>query len=150
MFILHCTYTYVDYVKYIFAFCMLGMTLNSQSADDGLDSSLTESSRPPGRPVLPDGGATYTRRALLQLRCDPTAPPSAAVVALLRNLGLRKGHRGVRGGRKSHRPIRVRVTGRAVSGYANRESHERTPYSMETCTQNEERGQHLSRPPRPA
>ena len=73
----------------------------------------------PSRRRLPGAGgdgfcsATYTRAALLELRGAAVEPLPDPVVWLLRRLGLRRyRRRGVRAGRKSHRPIAVVVTAR--------------------------------------
>ena len=75
---------------------------------------VTAADRPPEHLV---GGATYTRQRLFQLR-DLTAErwsaPGGGFLTRLRRLGIMRGvgRRGVRGGRKSRRPIPVRVTSR--------------------------------------
>ena len=75
---------------------------------------VTAADRPPEYQV---GGAIYTRQRLLQLRdltVERRNKPSDDFLARLRRLGIARGvgHRGVRGGRKSRRPIPVHVTSR--------------------------------------
>ena len=147
----------------------LGVTSNAQSADgesghprfrparfdDGAiyirQASLelrVLSTEPPSdaEPARLDVGATYTRQALLELRRPSTEPPCDEVIALLRRLGLRRRRRGVRAGRKSRRPIRVRVTARTASSYAERECI--APNPMQSLPSYRERVEHLTRPPR--
>ena len=99
------------------------VTLNSRSADARSAGALAlvtpaESGRLRIGPAT--GGVTYTRQYLLELRRFADTPLSGATVALLRRLGLRRRRRGVRAGRKSRRPIRVRVTERPPPGPAER------------------------------
>ena len=58
-------------------------------------------------------GAIYSRQELLQLRAPrhKIRPPSDAV-SLMHKLGIARKRRGIRGGRKSRRPIRVITTER--------------------------------------
>ena len=124
----------------------LGVTLNSQSAVDRRVTANSESSRPPLRPGSLNASAIYTRRELLELRRLSTAAPSDSVVALLRRLGLRRRRRGVRAGRKSRRPIPVRVTVRTVTDLENRSSAASNP--TRPLLTDRDRWQHLTRPPR--
>ena len=124
----------------------LGVTLNSQSAVDRRVTAGLESSRPPLRPGSLNASVIYTCRELLELRRLSTAAPSDSVVALLRCLGLRRRRRGVRAGRKSRRPIPVRVTVRTVTDLENRSSAASNP--MRPLLTDRERWQHLTRPPR--
>ena len=95
------------------------VTLNSAAGQSADARPMEAGGAPPGsrgaavlrRPG--GGGATYTPAALLQLRGTAVGSPPDPVVALCRRLGLRRRrHRGVRAGRKSHRPINVIVPSR--------------------------------------
>ena len=78
-----------------------------------------------------DGGAIYSRQALIQLRDLATRPP-ATLVEKLKCFNLLKKRRGVRGGRKARRPVRV------IAGNRQPHSESTTPI----------RASILSRPPR--
>ena len=62
-----------------------------------------------------DAPAIYTRQTLLQLRNSPhiLRPPNA-VTAAMQRLGIARKRRGIRGGRKSRRPIPVVTTDRVT------------------------------------
>ena len=83
------------------------------SAPTTLTAPRTEPVTPAGETAPPrgDGGATYSREVLLQLRSLATRPPTT-LVERLKCLKLLKRRRGVRGGRKARRPVRVVVGNR--------------------------------------
>ena len=85
------------------------VTLNSPAADH-----VTAVDRAPERRV---SGAIYALQRLLELRRQTTERLSDGFLARLKQLGIAKGcrHRGVRGGRKSHRPIPVCLTTRSLT-----------------------------------
>ena len=92
------------------------VTLNlahSRAADH-----VTAADRPPEHIV---SGATYTLQRLLQLRSPTTEDRNNSLLARLKQLGISKGtrtsnhRRGVRGGRKSHRPIPVHLSSRSAT-----------------------------------
>ena len=87
------------------------VTLNPASGHGQL--SDVNSDPAPGPEEYTAASAIYSRRELLQLRVPRrmTRPPSAAVL-LIHRLGIRRKRRGIRGGRKSRRPIRVVTTER--------------------------------------
>ena len=77
------------------------------------DGVTLNSGRSPDRADRGDGGAIYTLPELLRLRAAATEAPPDGAASLLRRLGLhRRRHRGVRDGRKSHRPIQTIITNR--------------------------------------
>ena len=98
---------------------------------------VTAADRPPEHRT---GSATYTLQRLLQLRSGATGSQTDSLKARLNQLGIAKGssRRGVRGGRKSHRPIPVHVTSRPVTERACR-GRQRLSGSGQRC---------LARPPR--
>ena len=97
----------------------LPVTLNCRAA-----GHVTAADRSPESRV---GGAIYTRQRLLQLRESTVGGADGDLLARLKQLGISKTakHRGVRGGRKSCRPIPVRISPRSSAGHTPSDSGDR-------------------------
>ena len=89
------------------------MSIPADGARAAAGGVTLNSSRPPDAADRAAGGAIYTQTELMRLRATATEAPPDEVAFLLRRLGLhQRRHRGVRGGRKSHRPIKTIITNR--------------------------------------
>ena len=89
------------------------MSIPADGARAAAGGVTLNSNRPPDTADRAAGGAIYTQTELMKLRATATEAPPDEVAFLLRRLGLhQRRHRGVRGGRKSHRPIKTIITNR--------------------------------------